>query len=121
MRCLDAQIERSRRCRAARYRAKMFQKTTSGHTEKLYLVRFHPLARDVLATASYDMTVRVWDVGEADEWLQLAGHTDTVRDAPTWWCALFTKDETRQVNAWQKDAMLTTCGRIQLCVICEVY
>ena len=50
----------------------------AGHTEKIYWVRYHPLAKDILATASYDMTVRIWDVAEAEEWLQLEGHTDTV-------------------------------------------
>ena len=50
----------------------------AGHTEKIYWVRYHPLAKDILATASYDMTVRIWDVTEAEEWLQLEGHTDTV-------------------------------------------
>ncbi|XP_043797534.1 coronin-7 isoform X2 [Apis laboriosa] len=32
------------------------------HTDKIYLIKFHPLASDVLASASYDMTVKIWDL-----------------------------------------------------------
>lgn len=32
------------------------------HTEKIYCLKFHPLASDILATTSYDMTIRVWDL-----------------------------------------------------------
>ncbi len=49
-----------------------------GHTEKIYFACFHPLARDVLATGSYDMTVRIWDLQTGEEQIQLEGHTDTV-------------------------------------------
>ena len=50
----------------------------SGHTEKIYFVRFHPLATNVLASGSYDMTVRIWDIETEEEMIQLVGHTDTV-------------------------------------------
>ena len=49
-----------------------------GHTEKLYLVRFNPVIQDLLASASYDMTVRLWDVANEEQLYQLDGHTDTV-------------------------------------------
>jgi len=51
---------------------------TIGHTEKIYCVRFHPLASGVLASASYDMTVRVWDVDSEEQRIVLDGYTDTV-------------------------------------------
>jgi len=51
---------------------------TIGHTEKIYSVHFHPLASGILASASYDMTVRIWDVESEDEHIALQGHTDTV-------------------------------------------
>jgi len=51
---------------------------TIGHTEKIYSVHFHPLASGVLASASYDMTVRVWDVDSEEERIVLQGYTDTV-------------------------------------------
>lgn len=51
---------------------------TIGHTEKIYSVRFHPLASGVLASSSYDMTVRVWDVDAEEERIVLPGYTDTV-------------------------------------------
>ncbi|KAK3584488.1 hypothetical protein CHS0354_006018 [Potamilus streckersoni] len=33
-----------------------------GHTEKIYFVKFHPLAKDVLLSTAYDMTVKIWDL-----------------------------------------------------------
>ncbi|XP_065334723.1 coronin-7 isoform X2 [Cloeon dipterum] len=50
----------------------------SGHSEKIYFLKFHPLARDVVATGSFDMTVRIWDLKEQTEKLQLEGHTDQI-------------------------------------------
>ncbi|XP_014280397.1 coronin-7 isoform X2 [Halyomorpha halys] len=32
------------------------------HIEKIYCLKFHPLASDILATTSYDMTIRIWDL-----------------------------------------------------------
>lgn len=32
------------------------------HMEKIYCLKFHPLASDILATTSYDMTIRIWDL-----------------------------------------------------------
>ncbi len=52
-----------------------------GHWEKIYFVRFHPLAQDVLASAAYDMTVRIWDLETGEEKIRLDGHTDSVRYA----------------------------------------
>lgn len=51
---------------------------TEGHNEKIYFVRFHPHAADVLASGSYDMTVRLWDLQSEQERIKLIGHTDTV-------------------------------------------
>lgn len=62
----------------------------SGHAEKIYFLRFHPLARDVLATGSYDMTVRIWDLKEGTERLQLEGHTDQVMSYNCFNLILFT-------------------------------
>lgn len=50
----------------------------TGHTEKIYSVRFHPLAADVLASSSYDLTVRIWDLRVNAECLQLQGHRDQI-------------------------------------------
>lgn len=52
------------------------EKVLEGHQEKVYFVKFHPLASDVLASGSYDMTVRVWDLSTGQERLVLHGHTD---------------------------------------------
>ncbi|XP_076761754.1 coronin isoform X2 [Xylocopa sonorina] len=54
------------------------------HTDKIYLIKFHPLASDVLASASYDMTVKIWDLTllssceTAVAKITLMGHTDQI-------------------------------------------
>ncbi|XP_069875784.1 coronin-7-like [Dipodomys merriami] len=50
----------------------------TGHTEKIYSVRFHPLAADVLASSSYDLTIRIWDLRAGAERLRLRGHQDQI-------------------------------------------
>ncbi|KAG1667874.1 Coronin-7 [Nymphon striatum] len=32
------------------------------HHERIYLVKFHPFANNIIATASYDMTIKIWDL-----------------------------------------------------------
>jgi len=39
----------------------------AAHAEKIYFVRFHPLAKDVIATGSYDLTIRIWDLSTETE------------------------------------------------------
>ncbi|KAK6630379.1 hypothetical protein RUM44_005046 [Polyplax serrata] len=48
------------------------------HTDKIYCMKFHPLAKDVLATASYDLTIKIWDLEAMKEKLCLTGHTDQI-------------------------------------------
>lgn len=52
--------------------------SSAGHTEKIYSLRFHPLAADVLASSSYDLTIRIWDLQAGTEQLRLQGHQDQV-------------------------------------------
>ncbi|XP_049647108.1 coronin-7-like isoform X1 [Accipiter gentilis] len=49
-----------------------------GHTEKIYSIRFHPVASDLLVSSSYDMTVRIWELTAGREALCLQGHTDQI-------------------------------------------
>ncbi|XP_072040338.1 coronin-7-like [Amphiura filiformis] len=51
-----------------------------GHMEKIYFVKFHPHAKDVLVSASFDMTVKIWDLstGNDDDRITLQGHTDQI-------------------------------------------
>uniref|UniRef100_A0A672TUD8 Coronin n=1 Tax=Strigops habroptila TaxID=2489341 RepID=A0A672TUD8_STRHB len=49
-----------------------------GHTEKIYSIRFHPVASDLLVSSSYDMTVRIWELSTGREALCLQGHTDQI-------------------------------------------
>ncbi|XP_068984370.1 coronin-7 isoform X1 [Bombus flavifrons] len=58
--------------------------TIKAHTDKIYLIKFHPLASDILASASYDMTVKIWDLTllssceTAVAKITLMGHTDQI-------------------------------------------
>ncbi|NWR20510.1 CORO7 protein, partial [Emberiza fucata] len=49
-----------------------------GHTEKIYSIRFHPTASDLLVSSSYDMTVRIWELSAGREVLCLQGHRDQI-------------------------------------------
>ncbi|XP_069762357.1 coronin-7-like [Narcine bancroftii] len=49
-----------------------------GHSEKIYSIRFHPQAADILASSSYDMTVRIWNLHSGKEEIVLRGHTDQI-------------------------------------------
>lgn len=49
------------------------------HADKIYLIKFHPCAKDVLLTASYDMTMKIWNVNDTQkERICLTGHTDQI-------------------------------------------
>uniref|UniRef100_A0A2K5BZ44 Coronin n=1 Tax=Aotus nancymaae TaxID=37293 RepID=A0A2K5BZ44_AOTNA len=50
----------------------------TGHMEKICSLRFHPLAADVLASSSYDLSVRIWDLQAGVERLKLQGHRDQI-------------------------------------------
>ncbi|KAH8266238.1 hypothetical protein KR038_004322 [Drosophila bunnanda] len=52
----------------------------TAHLDKIYFIRFHPLAADVLLTASYDMTIKLWDLRTLSEKCSLSGHTDQIFD-----------------------------------------
>uniref|UniRef100_A0AAZ3SPF5 Coronin n=1 Tax=Oncorhynchus tshawytscha TaxID=74940 RepID=A0AAZ3SPF5_ONCTS len=49
-----------------------------GHTEKIYSVKFHPQASGLLASSSYDQTVRLWNLESGDEVKVLRGHQDQI-------------------------------------------
>ncbi|CAH1104052.1 unnamed protein product [Psylliodes chrysocephalus] len=48
------------------------------HSDKIYFVKFHPTAKDVLATGSYDMTIKIWDLATLTEKITLKGNTDPI-------------------------------------------
>ncbi|XP_058794011.1 coronin-7 isoform X2 [Phymastichus coffea] len=58
--------------------------TIEAHADKIYLIKFHPLAADILASASYDMTVKIWDLAplksreSIKSQITLLGHTDQI-------------------------------------------
>uniref|UniRef100_A0A3Q2Z6P4 Coronin n=1 Tax=Hippocampus comes TaxID=109280 RepID=A0A3Q2Z6P4_HIPCM len=48
------------------------------HTEKIYSIKFHPLASDLLVSSSYDLTVRLWNLEDGEQVQLLTGHRDQV-------------------------------------------
>lgn len=52
----------------------------TGHRKKVTLVRFHPTASFVLASASADMTLKVWDVESGEEVSTCEAHGDLIHD-----------------------------------------
>lgn len=48
------------------------------HSEKISFIKFHPLAKNILLTASYDMTLKIWDLSDMSEKICLKGHTDQI-------------------------------------------
>ncbi|XP_077475005.1 coronin-7 [Stigmatopora argus] len=49
-----------------------------GHTEKIYSIKFHPLASDLLVSSSYDLSVRIWNLEDGKQVRLLTGHRDQV-------------------------------------------
>ncbi|XP_044747703.1 coronin-7 isoform X1 [Coccinella septempunctata] len=54
------------------------EKEFNAHGDKIYFIKFHPTAQDVLATGSYDMTIKIWDLSSFSEKIILKGHTDQI-------------------------------------------
>ncbi|XP_045479141.1 coronin-7 isoform X1 [Harmonia axyridis] len=50
----------------------------NAHSDKIYFIKFHPTAKDVLASGSYDMTIKIWDLSDCSEKIVLKGHTDQI-------------------------------------------
>jgi coronin-7 len=46
--------------------------------EKICLVKFHPLAKNVLLTTSADFSVKIFDLSDFTEKISLKGHTDHI-------------------------------------------
>ncbi|KAJ1974671.1 Coronin-like protein crn1 [Dimargaris xerosporica] len=54
-----------------------------GHGRKVGHVLFNPVAENVLATSSADLTVRLWDIEKGAHYQQLTGHKDNIQSM-TW-------------------------------------
>lgn len=48
------------------------------HSDKIYSIRYHPVAKNICLTASYDMTVKLWDLETLTEVICLKGHTEQI-------------------------------------------
>eukprot|EP00064_Thunnus_orientalis_P012365 superscaffoldBa00001888_g12400 len=49
-----------------------------GHLEKIYSIKYHPLASGLLVSSSYDLTVRLWNMESGEQVKLLSGHEDQV-------------------------------------------
>ncbi|KAM7371987.1 hypothetical protein PAMP_009187 [Pampus punctatissimus] len=49
-----------------------------GHLEKIYSIKFHPVASGLLVSSSYDFTVRLWNLDSREQVKLLTGHEDQV-------------------------------------------
>jgi len=49
-----------------------------GHSETIFDIEYHPTRKNLLASCSYDATVRVWDVST----MKLVAINDTSRASP---------------------------------------
>uniref|UniRef100_A0A224X661 Coronin n=1 Tax=Panstrongylus lignarius TaxID=156445 RepID=A0A224X661_9HEMI len=48
------------------------------HTEKIYCLKWHPLAADLLTTTSYDTTIRLWDLNTMTQAIKLNAYDQVV-------------------------------------------
>ncbi|RVE46333.1 hypothetical protein evm_009052 [Chilo suppressalis] len=55
-------------------------RTFAAHPDKIYLIRFHPTASDILTTAAHDQTVKIWDLSPETPVasITLTGHSDQI-------------------------------------------
>ncbi|KAI8340432.1 hypothetical protein BC941DRAFT_500067 [Chlamydoabsidia padenii] len=51
----------------------------SGHQRKVGQVLFHPVADNVLASASTDLTIKLWDIEKGQERQEITGHTEIIQ------------------------------------------
>lgn len=51
----------------------------SGHGRKVGHVLFHPVAENVLASASTDLTIKLWDIEKGVEKQEITGHTEIIQ------------------------------------------
>ena len=49
-----------------------------GHQDKPNIVKYHPSAIGVLASAALDLTVKIWDISQAKALITLTDHTEQV-------------------------------------------
>lgn len=62
----------------------------SAHSEKVQIVKFHPLAKDILLTAAFDRSVKIWNLNDAETpKISLLGHTDQLFSADWSKCGRF--------------------------------
>jgi len=53
--------------------------TLAGHDKKLHLVHFHPTAENIVATSSYDLSIRCWDIQKQAQVNMFTDHPDLIQ------------------------------------------
>jgi len=53
--------------------------TLEGHSKKVAFVKFHPTANNILASASHDFTVKIWDIEAQAESINFEDHPEVVQ------------------------------------------
>ncbi|XP_060530155.1 coronin-7 isoform X2 [Cylas formicarius] len=48
------------------------------HSDKIYFIKFHPTASNVLASGSYDLTIKIWDLANRTNKITLTGHAEHI-------------------------------------------
>ncbi|MBN3287075.1 CORO7 protein, partial [Polyodon spathula] len=94
-----------------------------GHTEKIYSLKFHPLASGIIASSSYDLTVRLWDLGSGREVRVLQGHQDQIFSL-AWspdgqFLATVSKDRKVRIYDPRKSAEPTQVQEPRACGACQ--
>ncbi|KAL0482627.1 hypothetical protein AKO1_014343 [Acrasis kona] len=69
--------------------------TMKGHIKKTHVVRWHPTVTDVIVSASYDQSVRIWDVNAQKEKILLNEDFGDIVQSLDW--------------NWPANALLTSC------------
>ncbi|KAJ3305165.1 Coronin-2B [Kappamyces sp. JEL0829] len=59
--------------------------TLTGHGRKVGHVLFNPVAENILATSSADMTVKIWDISTGQEKFELANHAEIIQSISWSW------------------------------------
>ena len=81
------------------------------HADKTSIVKFHPTAADILATAGYDGLVKVWNLADegAEEKFSLEGHADQIYSMAWSQCGRFIATACKDGHLREHSTKSTDC------------